>query len=64
MIDRSIFDLNCPDWATVNDDGIWCDFCGEILVVPWQVDDDTECPENCGTCGAPDDAEAMADYFT
>lgn len=60
----TIFDVGLPDWALVNDDGIWCSFCGEILVVPWHVDEDTVCPDECRTCGAPDDGEAMREYFT
>lgn len=61
---RSPFDIDAPDWADTNDDGIWCTFCGALLVAAFHIDDDTEAPENCRTCGAPDDAEAMAEYFT
>ncbi|GEM_PF-1719351 len=58
-----IYDIECPDWATANDDGIWCDFCGELLIAAFHADADTVAPECCRTCGAPDDAEAMAEYF-
>lgn len=61
---QAIFDLTCPEWASVNDDGIWCDFCGELLVASFHVDSESEAPECCRSCGAPDDIEAMAEYFT
>lgn len=60
----SPYDIKIEEWATANDDGIWCTFCGELLVSSHQIDEDTEAPENCRTCGAPDDAEAMTEYFT
>ena len=61
--DWSIYDIDCPDWVTANDDGLWCNFCGEILVSSFHADQDTVCPEECRTCGAPDDAERMQEYF-
>lgn len=61
---RSPFDIDAPDWADTNEDGIWCTFCGECLVPAFHIYDDTVAPDCCSTCGAPDDAEAMANYFT
>lgn len=60
----SPFDIDAPDWCYTNDDGIWCSFCGECLLPAHHIDDDSAAPEHCRSCGAPDDAEAMADYFT
>lgn len=58
-----ILDLDCPGWATLNEDGLWCDVCGEILIAAFHLDDTTTVPECCRTCGAPDDIDAMAEYF-
>ena len=57
-------DFIVPDFATLNEYGLWCDFCGDLLAAPWQMDADFEPPECCRQCGAPDDIEAMAEYFT
>jgi hypothetical protein len=63
---ENIFDameIDCPDWASVNDNGMWCNFCGDLLIASFHVDADTEAPEGCRNCGAPDDVEQMAEYF-
>ena len=59
----TVFDLEIPDWASVNADGVWCNFCGDILVAAHHAEDDSVCPESCRQCGAPDDLEAMQEYF-
>lgn len=64
MSDYTVYDLPLKGWTTANDDGLWCNFCGELLVAAWNVDECTEHPECCPTCGGPDDIEAMTDYFT
>jgi len=61
--ERSIFDVECPDWCSANEAGIWCNICGDLVVSSWHVDDDTTCPQSCRTCGGPDDIDAMAEYF-
>lgn len=58
----SIFDIEVPEWADVTEQGIWCSFCGDLLVASFHVDHDTTCPEECPTCGAPD-PESMAGHF-
>lgn len=59
----SIYEIEHPDWVAANDDGLWCSFCGDLLVAAFHADEDTVCPECCRQCGAPDDAEAMQEYF-
>ena len=48
------------NWTTKNDDGVWCNFCGELLIPPLK-DFNSEYPECCPTCGAPD--EIKPDVF-
>lgn len=50
-------------WSDVNDDGVWCPSCGELIAAPWCVDEDWTEPESCKTCGLPDDVDKMAEYF-
>lgn len=52
-----------PEFMTLNEDGLWCDYCGELQQAAFHIDDDYEPPENCRACGAPD-PEDMAEYFT
>lgn len=48
---------------TWNDHGIWCNACGEIQVPSWDIDDDTEEPEQCCVCGWPDEFDPVAAGF-
>lgn len=48
---------------TENEHGLWCPSCGELIAAPWNMDDDYVPPDECRTCGFPDDAEKMAEYF-
>jgi hypothetical protein len=58
----STYDIEHPDWVATNDDGLWCGFCGYLMVSAFHADEDTVCPESCRQCGAPD-AEEMQEYF-
>ena len=53
------------DWFSINKDGIWCDFCGNLLEASFNIDEDDDprdhVPECCRECGAPDDFDP--DYF-
>jgi hypothetical protein len=50
-------------WFTRNEQGFWCDFCGEILKPSFHFDSDEDWDEfenelekgGCDTCGAPDE---------
>ena len=52
-----------PDFMTLNEDGLWCDFCGELQQAACHIDADYIPPSECRECGAPD-PEEMAEYFT
>lgn len=54
------------DWFSRNEDGSWCNFCGNHLMAPHQLDDENDEAErgknetffddaNCDQCGAPDE---------
>jgi hypothetical protein len=48
----------------LNEHGLWCPACGEILAAPWHLEDeDFVEPEICKTCGFPDFEDGM-NYFT
>ncbi|MEW4459478.1 hypothetical protein AB1K42_15405 [Roseibium algicola] len=55
-------------WWTRNDDGFWCDFCGEILKPSFHFhcDDEWDDYESdiegscCPHCGAPDELDPEA----
>lgn len=47
---------------THNDHGTWCPSCGDLLAGAGGVDEDGIEPDECPTCGYPDDLEKMADY--
>ncbi|WP_300420295.1 hypothetical protein [uncultured Hyphomonas sp.] len=53
------------DWFSINKDGIWCDFCGNLLEASFNIDEEDDprdhVPECCRECGAPDDFDP--DYF-
>ncbi len=51
-----------PEFAEQNDDGVWCMFCGNLLIASFHLDGDSVCSEECDECGAPD-PEAVALYF-
>ena len=40
---------------TINEHGLWCDACGELVAAPWTVDETYRPPETCPTCGWPDE---------
>lgn len=61
MTERTIFDLE-PGPFSLNEDGLWCPSCGDIVIVAHQIDDYSEAPDECGQCGFPDDIKAMGDY--
>ena len=42
------------DWADVNEHGIWCPMCGNLLCPTFNYTDDWQEPENCPQCGHPD----------
>lgn len=55
-------------WWTRNDDGFWCDVCGNLLAAKHQFGhgrqdkkdmEDYE-PQNCDQCGAPDEIDPEA----
>ena len=55
-----IEDLKDPkDW-TLNEHGLWCDVCGELIAAPWNIDEDYEAPEVCPNCGWPDEFDPEA----
>mgnify|MGYP006979984862 CR=1 FL=1 len=55
-------------WWTRNDDGFWCDFCGEILKPSFHFHCDDEWDDYeadiegscCPHCGAPDEFDPEA----
>lgn len=46
-----------------NEDGLWCPSCGEHIAAARDLDDDYRAPDQCRTCGFPDDHEKMTEYF-
>lgn len=50
------------DLFDLNEHGLWCPACGEILAAPWNIDDDWTPPETC-KCGFPDFEDGPG-YFT
>lgn len=54
---------SCPEttWADVNEHGVWCPHCGEIIEASWNIDDEWEEPAECRSCGFPEDLELMAE---
>lgn len=51
-------------WYTRNDDGFWCDFCGDLIkpMFHFECDEDADTyePAECRNCGAPDDFDPDA----
>lgn len=51
-------------WWTRNDDGFWCNVCGDLIKPEFHFDSDDEMdafePECCTACGAPDDIDPEA----
>jgi len=53
---------NTIQWWSRNDQGFWCDFCGDCLKPSFHFDSDEDADEfesglgqgNCRNCGAPD----------
>jgi len=39
----------------VNESGVWCTVCGELIAAPWNVDETYVPPGNCKHCGWPDE---------
>lgn len=50
-------------WTDRNEHGVWCPHCGELVAAQWHIDDDWEEPDECRTCGYPEDIEKMAEYM-
>lgn len=46
----------------INDHGVWCPSCGEMIASTSQLDDDWIEPDECRACGFPEDLEAMAEF--
>lgn len=46
-----------PQYATLNEHGLWCDFCGENVEAAHNMVEDYIPPENCPNCGAPDEID-------
>ena len=44
------------DWTTENDDGIWCNVCGEQLLTKDEAEAGDEASQ-CKQCGAPDEID-------
>ncbi len=48
-------------WFTRNDDGFWCNFCGDLIKPMFHFECDAEAdeyePEQCKQCGAPDEID-------
>ena len=65
MSDFDIFDIDPGDF-TVNEHGVWCPSCGEIIAAAWNVERAEEwgAPSECRTCGWPDDIDKMTEHFT
>ena len=40
---------------TVNEHGLWCGVCGELIAPTRHVNETYTPPENCPACGWPDD---------
>lgn len=47
---------------TRNEHGLWCPSCGEWLAGSDGHDDEGIQPDECRTCGFPDDIELMAQF--
>ena len=48
----------------MNEHGLWCTACGNLIAAPWSIDrDGFEPPETCRQCGAPDFDDGVG-YFT
>lgn len=51
--------MSLHSFYTRNEHGIWCNFCGFLIAVPHQFNDDVEYeshePDCCDECGAPDE---------
>lgn len=56
-------------WYSRNDQGFWCNVCGNHLKPAWHLDDDEEWEDfeteledglGCDQCGAPDDIDPDA----
>ncbi len=47
----------------LNEHGLWCLACGNLLAAPHNIDEDYEPPETCRQCGFPDFEEGTG-YFT
>lgn len=51
-------------WWTRNDDGFWCDVCGNCLKASHNFDSEDEAdeyePTSCRQCGAPDEIDPEA----
>lgn len=50
-------------WFSKNDQGLWCNFCGEHLATEHELDDEVKIDledGNCNNCGAPDDIDPDA----
>jgi len=57
------FDIEVPDGFTVNEHGIWCDGCGELIAPEFHIDDDYVCPSQCKRCGWPDEFDPVEAGF-
>src|SRR3954467_6638214 len=47
----------------LNEHGLWCPACGNLIAAPWNMDDDYQPPESCKQCGFPDFEDGPG-YFT
>jgi hypothetical protein len=51
-------------WWTRNDDGFWCNVCGNCLKPSFHFESDDEAdefePTHCSQCGAPDEIDPEA----
>ncbi len=45
----------------LNEHGLWCPHCGEIIAAPWNMDDDYQAPDSCKSCGFPDFEDGFHD---
>ena len=55
-----IEDLKDPKHWELNEHGLWCAVCGELIAAPWNIDEEYEPPECCPNCGWPDEFDPEA----
>lgn len=48
-----MFDAGADTPFSVNEHGLWCDWCGELIAPPWFFEDEDYRPPEACKCGFP-----------